>query len=132
MLEGTLTTIRGFRIRLRGWTRAMSWRSMVWATSKLAMTPSLRGRTTSMLPGVRPSMALAAWPTAITDRCVRSSATMEGSDSTIPWPRTYTSVLAVPRSIPMSLTKTPDGRRNFIKRSLRAAAMRRGSSKPRA
>src|SRR5437764_1420475 len=89
MLEGTLTTIRGFRIRLRGWTRAMSCRSMVWATSKLAMTPSLRGRTTSMLPGVRPSMALAAWPTAITDRCVRSSATMEGSDSTIPWPRTW-------------------------------------------
>ena len=60
-------------------TRAMKCCSIVCATSKSAMTPSLSGRTTSMLAGVRPSMALAAWPTASTVGGRGRTATMDGS-----------------------------------------------------
>ncbi len=60
------------------------------ATSKSAMTPSRIGRIASMLPGVRPSIILAALPTSST--CFLPPlfmiATTEGSFSTIPRPFT--------------------------------------------
>ena len=56
------------------------------ATSKSAMTPSRIGRMAWMLPGVRPSISLASWPTASTCLFPRWSmiATTEGSFSTMP------------------------------------------------
>ena len=71
-------------------------------TSKSAMTPSLSGRMATMLPGVRPIIRLASMPTATICPVLVLSATTEGSLSTMPRPRTYTSVLAVPRSTAMS------------------------------
>ena len=72
------------------------------AASKSAITPSRRGRTARMLPGVRPSIILASSPTARGTPRSRSMATTEGSWSTMPLPDTKISVLAVPRSIPIS------------------------------
>src|ERR1700745_2544376 len=66
------------------------------------MTPSLSGRTATMLPGVRPIMRFASTPTATICPLLVLSATTLGSLRTIPRPRTYTSVLAVPRSTAMS------------------------------
>src|SRR3954469_20053014 len=66
------------------------------------MTPSRNGRIATMLPGVRPIMRLASVPTARMPLLLVLIATTEGSLSTIPRPRTYTSVLAVPRSTAMS------------------------------
>src|SRR3712207_4903905 len=60
-----------------------------------------------MLPGVRPSIRLAADPTATTLSVLLSMATTDGSESTIPCPLTNTSVFAVPRSIATSLPKSP-------------------------
>src|SRR4051794_29393157 len=54
-----------------------------------------------MLSGSRPSMASASAPTALTRLSFVESATTEGSESTMPLPFTYTSTLAVPRSIPI-------------------------------
>jgi hypothetical protein len=61
---------------------------------EVAITPSLSGRIAEIVPGVRPSMRLASIPTAWTSPVRESIATTEGSDSTIPRPRTYTSVFA--------------------------------------
>src|SRR5947207_14039979 len=66
------------------------------------MTPSLSGRMATMLPGVRPIIRLASTPTATIWPLLVLSATTEGSFSTIPRPRTYTRVFAVPRSTAMS------------------------------
>src|SRR5215210_8686359 len=71
------------------------------------MTPSLRGRRATMLPGVRPSILFAALPTATTLSVLLSMATTEGSERTIPCPLTNTSVFAVPRSIATSLPNNP-------------------------
>ena len=57
-------------------------------TSKSAITPSLSGRMAWMVPGVRPSIRLASMPTACTSPVRESIATTEGSESTIPRPRT--------------------------------------------
>ena len=57
-------------------------------TSKSAMTPSLSGRIALMVEGVRPSICLASAPTACTSPVLTSTATTDGSDSTIPRPRT--------------------------------------------
>ena len=57
-------------------------------TSKSAITPSFSGRMAEIVPGVRPSMRLASMPTAWTSPVRESIATTEGSDSTIPRPRT--------------------------------------------
>ena len=60
MPDGTPITMRG---RTRVWRRCtllMKWCSIFSVTSKSAMTPSLRGRMAVMLPGVRPSIALAS------------------------------------------------------------------------
>jgi hypothetical protein len=56
------------------------------------------GRIATMFAGVRPIIRLAPVPTATIPPVVVSIATTLGSLSTIPRPRTYTSVLAVPRS----------------------------------
>src|SRR5207245_195060 len=74
-------------------------------TLKSAMTPSFMGLIATMLPGVRPSISLASLPTASTSLVFLLSATIEGSLTTMPLPRAYTSVLAVPRSMARSLEK---------------------------
>ena len=58
-----------------------------------------------MFAGVRPSMRFASAPIASTFRDFVSTATTEGSLITTPFPETWTSVFAVPRSMPMSREK---------------------------
>ena len=85
--EGTQTTTRGCAQRF--WcTFWMKCRSICSVTSKSAITPSLSGRIAVMLPGVRPSIRLASMPTAWTSLVRWSIATTDGSESTIPRPRT--------------------------------------------
>ena len=55
-----------------------------------------------MWAGVRPIMRLASMPTARGRPSRTLTATTDGSFSTMPRPRTYTTVLAVPRSTAMS------------------------------
>ena len=57
-------------------------------TSKSAITPSFSGRIAEIVPGVRPSMRLASTPTACTSPLRWSIATTDGSESTMPRPRT--------------------------------------------
>ena len=57
-------------------------------TSKSAMTPSFSGRIAAIVPGVRPSMRFASTPTACTSPVRWSIATTDGSESTMPRPRT--------------------------------------------
>lgn len=61
--------------------------SMLAVMSKSAITPSLSGRTATMLPGVRPITALASWPTLRTSSVFVSTATTLGSRMMIPLPR---------------------------------------------
>ena len=85
--EGTHTTTRGWAKRF--WcTFWMKCRSICSVTSKSAMTPSFSGRMAEMFPGVRPSMRLASTPTACTSPVCWSIATTDGSESTMPRPRT--------------------------------------------
>src|SRR3989344_1943293 len=63
------------------------------------------GRYTTSESGALPIMALASLPTATTLFSGTATATTDGSLSTIPRPGTYTSVFAVPRSIPSFFTK---------------------------
>src|SRR5690349_1556666 len=67
------------------------------------MTPSFIGLIATMLPGVRPSISFASLPTASTRPFTLLMATIEGSLTTMPLPRAYTQVLAVPRSMARSL-----------------------------
>src|ERR1700681_869170 len=67
------------------------------------MTPSFIGLMATMLPGVRPSMSLASFPTASTRPFTLLMATIDGSLTTMPFPRANTQVLAVPRSMARSL-----------------------------
>src|SRR5437867_3306482 len=64
------------------------------------MPPSFVGRMPWRSPGVRPIISRASWPTA-TMPFASETATTEGSWMTMPLPRTKTSTLAVPRSIPI-------------------------------
>src|SRR5919107_3220495 len=109
--EGTHTTTLGLktacRRRCRGCALRIKYASIFSVTSKSAMTPSFKGRMATMLPGVRPSILLAADPTATTLSVLLSMATTEGSERTIPCPLTNTSVFAVPRSIATSLPNSP-------------------------
>src|SRR3954451_10322531 len=75
---------------------------MASVISKSAITPSFRGRIALIVEGVRPSICLASAPTACTSPLETSTATTDGSETTMPRPRTYTSVFAVPRSTAMS------------------------------
>src|SRR5450759_3874118 len=63
------------------------------------MTPSFMGRMATMLPGVRPSISLAALPTASTLFVILFTATMDGSRTTIPRPSENTLVFADGRGI---------------------------------
>jgi hypothetical protein len=101
MPDGTQITMRGLEKR-RWWTLWMKKRSIFSQISKSAMTPSLSGRMASMWAGVRPIIRLASVPTARTRPSLTDTATTDGSFNTMPRPRTYTSVLAVPRSTAMS------------------------------
>src|SRR4249920_3522033 len=65
------------------------------------------GRTAMMLPGVRPNIRFASVPTASTRSVFFSTATTEGSLSTIPFPCTYTRVDADPRSMARSFENHP-------------------------
>src|SRR6266511_78014 len=104
--DGTHTTTRGCAKRC--WcTFWMKWRSICSVTSKSAITPSFSGRIALIVPGVRPSMRFASTPTACTSPERWSIATTDGSESTIPRPRTYTSVFAVPRSTAISRPPKP-------------------------
>ena len=51
------------------------------------MTPSFIGLLATMFPGVRPSMSLASLPTASTRPVTLLIATIDGSLTTIPFPR---------------------------------------------
>ena len=82
-------------------------------TSKSLMTPSRSGRTAMMLAGVRPIMRLASAPISSTLLVCASMATTLGSLMTMPRPRTWTSVLAVPRSMPMSRENAPRNASNI-------------------
>ena len=77
------------------------------------MTPSFIGLMATMLPGVRPSMSLASRPTASTRPFTLLMATMEGSLTTMPLPRAYTHVLAVPRSMARSLENNENSDRTL-------------------
>ena len=57
-------------------------------TSKSAITPSLSGRIAEIVPGVRPSIRFASTPTACTSPERWSIATTDGSERTMPRPRT--------------------------------------------
>src|SRR6202171_831619 len=106
--EGTPSTARGrLMCQLRLWTLAMKYLIICSVTSKSAITPSLRGRMATISAGVRPSIFRASVPTERTTLLGFDIATTEGSLRTMPWPRTCTSVLAVPRSIPMSEDQSP-------------------------
>src|SRR3954466_15645689 len=85
-------------------------------TLKSAITPSFIGLIATMLPGVRPSISFASLPTASTSLVFLFSATIEGSLTTIPFPRAYTSVFAVPRSIARSLENMLNSERRLWKR----------------
>lgn len=56
-----------------------------------------------MLPGVLPSISLASSPIALILFVSRSKATTDGSFNTTPFPLIYTNMLAVPKSIPISV-----------------------------
>src|SRR5262245_8107735 len=84
----------------------------------------------SIVPGVLPSMALAVLPTAMpssmTSLVPFLTATTLGSFRMIPRPRTHTSVLAVPRSMPMSIEKLPKTHsRGLRNEAMESAVVRR-------
>src|SRR6188474_2217259 len=79
------------------------------------MTPSFIGLIATMLPGVRPSISLASLPTASILPVTLLMATIEGSLTTMPLPRAYTHVLAVPRSIARSLLNSEKSERRLKK-----------------
>src|SRR5512143_1350363 len=105
--EGTPITMRGRMKDFRLCTRWMKYLSISPVMSKSEITPSLIGRIVLTSPGVRPSIRLASAPTESTLPVFAEMATTEGSLHTMPLPLTYTSVLAVPRSMAMSFENHP-------------------------
>ena len=73
--------------------------------SKSAMTPFFSGRTATMEPGVRPIICLAWVPVATTRLVFTSTATTLGSRTIMRPLRSQIMVVAVPKSIPISLDK---------------------------
>ncbi len=69
-------------------TLSTNWRSIASVTSKSAITPWRSGRSAEIVAGVRPIISWASAPTAWTSPVRWSIATTDGSDSTIPRPRT--------------------------------------------
>ncbi len=99
---------------MRSCTRCTKYLIICSVTSKSLMTPSRSGRIAMMLAGVRPTIRLASAPIASTFLVFASMATTLGSLITIPRSRTWTSVFAVPRSIPMSREKMPRSASNMV------------------
>ena len=81
-----------------------------------------------MFAGVRPTIRLASAPIARTRLVLASIATTDGSLITIPRSRTWTSVLAVPRSIPMSREKRPRRRSSMVRAGPSCGSVRSGGS----
>src|SRR3990167_6235100 len=81
-----------------------------------AITPSRKGRIAWILSGVLPIINLASLPTTLTRRMPSrvSSATTDGSLSTMPLSRTYTTVFTVPRSIAILCAAGANRLKNFI------------------
>ena len=102
--DGTQMTTRGRTNRRLPHAWRIKLCSMAAVMSKSAITPSFSGRTAKIELGAAPMMALASWPTQRTrSSSVRAStATTLGSRMIMPRPFIYTSVLAVPRSMPIS------------------------------
>ena len=102
---GTQIRILGLAKDLFLWTFFIKCFIISSVTTKSAITPSLSGLTAVIFPGVLPNIVLASSPTARTDFLPFSSiiATTEGSLRTIPSPFTKTKVLAVPKSIAISV-----------------------------
>src|SRR6266540_792550 len=124
--EGAHITTRGCAKRCPS-TLWMKWRSICSVTSKSAITPCRSGRLAEIVAGVRPIIRFASSPTAYTLPLLESVATTEGSESTIPRPRTYTSVFAVPRSIARSRPALLSEERKL---SGSAGGKRRGERRP--
>ena len=82
--DGMPMMMRGRTMVLRLWALRMKWESIFSVISKSAITPSFMGRMATMLPGVRPSISLASLPTASTLPVTLFTATMEGSETTMP------------------------------------------------
>ena len=86
MPEGAHITTRE-RAKRRACTRRMKYRSICSVTSRSAITPCRSGRIAEIVAGVRPIILRAASPTACTAPVCESIATTEGSETTIPRPR---------------------------------------------
>src|SRR5688500_3936474 len=84
------------------------------------MTPSFIGLIATMLPGVRPSMSFASFPTASILPLTLLIATIDGSLTTVPFPRASTQVLEVPRSIARQLENHEKRERRRTDESLSA------------
>ena len=112
--DGIHTTTLGLKTLLT-FASLIKERIIACVISKSAITPSFIGRTATMFSGVLPIISFAALPTASTLPSYLSIATTDGSLTTIPFPRTYTSVFAVPKSIPISFEKIPMSFSPFIK-----------------
>ena len=123
--DGMPSSIRGRGISpTRSWTRFTKYLIICSVTSKSLMTPSRSGRIAMMFAGVRPTIRLASAPIASTCFVLASIATTDGSLMTMPRSRTWTSVLAVPRSIPMSREKRPRMRSSMVGGRVLAASVR--------
>src|SRR5207248_3093344 len=118
--DGTPMTTRGRSQPLRLCALRMKWVSIFSAASKSAMTPSFIGLMAVMLPGVRPSISFASVPTASMRPFTLLSATIDGSLRTMPLPRAYTHVLAVPRSMARSWQKRDSRESNTEENSFTA------------
>src|SRR3954447_15680560 len=126
--DGAHMTTVGRLKRLRT-TLARNWRSIASVTSKSAITPWRSGRSAEMLAGVRPIICWASWPTACTSPVRWSIATTDGSDMTMPRPRTNTTVFAVPRSMATSPSERRDQRRRR-RAAIAMQATRSGRRRP--
>ena len=85
--DGAQMTIRG-RAKRECRTLPTNCRSIASVTSKSAITPCRSGRSAEIVAGVRPIIRCASAPTACTSPVRWSIATTDGSDSTMPRPRT--------------------------------------------
>ncbi|OGT27881.1 MAG: hypothetical protein A2Z17_06805 [Gammaproteobacteria bacterium RBG_16_66_13] len=74
------------------------------------------------LAGVRPTISLASAPMARTRLVFLSIATQDGSLITMPRPRTWTRVLAVPRSMAISREKRPRSQLRGLKAKRQSSA----------
>ena len=125
--DGIPITIRGRGMSpIRSWTRCTKYLIICSVTSKSLMTPSRRGRMAMMFAGVRPTIRLASAPIARTFFVLASIATTLGSLITMPRSRTWTSVFAVPRSMPMSREKMLRSASNMVRAGCPSSGLLRG------